>query len=105
LGVASGDFSTLCALFAEDGSLEFQGLNQGPFHGRSAISEAFKQTPPDDELMWGDIVDVDEAGVSGCAAYGWRSHSNRRGGMICITIGLGGISKVLVIVQSAPLRT
>lgn len=46
--VRSGDWGPFVALFADDAVLEFVGLQVGPFRGRNAIAEAYRQMPPDD---------------------------------------------------------
>src|SRR5207253_9300747 len=65
-GVRRGDFSSLLAQFAPDAVQRFDGIAAGPFSGASAIAEAFRDDPPNDELEL-----LDQSPVSDWVIYGW----------------------------------
>src|SRR5437868_4220627 len=50
-GVRTGDWSRLLELVTDDCELEFVGIPVGPFHGRDAIAAAYREQPPDDEIV------------------------------------------------------
>jgi cysteine desulfurase/selenocysteine lyase len=49
-GVRSGDFGPMIAHFTDDATATFASLPIGPFHGRAAIEQAYREAPPDDEI-------------------------------------------------------
>lgn len=49
-GVRTQDFSAFIDTFAEDAVMRFEGVPAGPFVGRAAISEAYRDNPPDDTM-------------------------------------------------------
>ncbi|MGS0688878.1 nuclear transport factor 2 family protein [Nakamurella sp. GG22] len=69
--VRSGDWDPFVSLFADDAVLEFVGPQVGPFRGRDAIAEAYRQTPPDDciHLAGAPVVRGDETVIP----YRWES--------------------------------
>lgn len=48
--VASGDWTTFAARFAEDARMTFVGVPAGPYDGRAAITEAYRTNPPTDTM-------------------------------------------------------
>jgi steroid Delta-isomerase len=50
-GVRTGDWEPMLELLTEDADLEFTGIPVGPFHGRDAIADAYRTSPPDDEIV------------------------------------------------------
>ena len=66
LGVRSGDFVPMLALFHPDAVLQFNGLGLGPFQGLAKISEAFRDMPPSEELV---VLDTTEVQGSVSASY------------------------------------
>jgi steroid delta-isomerase len=70
VGVRTGDWAALAALFAEDAVLEFDGIPVGPFHGRDAIAEAYRSMPPDDEIVL----------LDGGPRYAWSKEPERAAG-------------------------
>ena len=48
--VRSGDFDDFVDGFADDAVMRFDGLPVGPFRGRAAILEAYKNQPPMDTM-------------------------------------------------------
>ena len=49
-GVRTGDWEPMLEQFEDDAELEFRGIPVGPFEGRDAIRDAYREQPPDDEL-------------------------------------------------------
>ncbi len=76
-GVCSGDFGPMLELFAEDATLEFEGVPVGPFHGREAIAGAYREQPPDDEI---EVLDVEETDAEVRARYAWLRDEGRAAG-------------------------
>jgi hypothetical protein len=76
-GVRTGDFGSMLELFADDATLEFEGVPVGPFHGREAIAAAYRKQPPDDEI---EVVDVEEDGAEIRARYAWLREEGRASG-------------------------
>ena len=68
-GVRSGAFEAVVTLFAEDATLEFVGVNVGPFRGRGEIRRVFQTLPPDDELI---LLDAEPTPTGVGATYAWR---------------------------------
>ena len=48
--VSSGRWETFVDRFAENAELEFVGVPAGPFIGRQAIAQAYRENPPDDAI-------------------------------------------------------
>jgi hypothetical protein len=76
-GVRSGDFGPMLVLFADDATLEFEGVPVGPFHGRDAIAAAYRDQPPDDEI---EVLDVEEDDAAIRARYAWLRDEGRAAG-------------------------
>jgi len=68
-GVGSGDFGPLLALFRDTAELRFEAVDYGPFWGREAIREAFRDNPPSDEL---EVLDIAEDEHGATLTYAWR---------------------------------
>jgi steroid delta-isomerase len=60
--VETGDWSNFTERFAENATLEFVGAPVGPFSGRSAILQAYTDSPPKDKIDLDGpvVVDSDE---------------------------------------------
>jgi hypothetical protein len=47
----TGDVTAFVDLFTDDAVMDFEGIpEEGPFEGREAIAEKFRDDPPDDEV-------------------------------------------------------
>jgi steroid delta-isomerase len=86
-GVRSGDWVPLVELFAEDAVLEFEGIPVGPFRGRDAIAEAYRTSPPDDEIVL----------LDGGPAYAWSKDPERPAGELHLDELDGRIVRLLVV--------
>jgi steroid delta-isomerase len=92
-GVRSGDFSSMLDNFREDATMAFEGVPVGPFEGRNAIAQAYREQPPDDQL---DILDTRREGETFVAGYAWRRQPDRRAGELRLTVDGDRISRLVV---------
>jgi hypothetical protein len=97
--VRSGDFSEMLGGIAADAVREFEGVPVGPFVGRDAITDAYQDQPPDDEIrllgaprVRGDVVESD---------YAWADDGRHAGRMI-VTVRDGLIISLTVTFDSRP---
>jgi steroid delta-isomerase len=91
--VRSGDFAPMLENFADHAEMVFEGVPVGPFIGRDAIAEAYREQPPDDEL---DVLDVRRDGDTIVAGYAWRRDPDVRAGELRLTAEDGRISRLVV---------
>jgi steroid delta-isomerase len=92
-GVRSGDWSPMLELFAEDAELAFEGVPAGPFVGRETIAAAYRERPPDDEI----VILSAETAADGCVAdYAWKSAPDARAGALRLTVAGGRIARLVV---------
>ena len=91
--VRSGDFGPMLENFSDDATMAFEGVPVGPFVGRDAIAQAYREQPPDDEL---DVLDVREDGNTVVAGYAWRREPDVRAGELRLTVEGDRISKLVV---------
>jgi acetyltransferase (GNAT) family protein len=80
--VRAGDWSQLGPWFAEDAELLFDGVPVGPFAGRDAIMAAYRERPPDDQLLT-FRAEASNDGVT--ALYGWLATPGSVSGQIVLT--------------------
>jgi len=92
-GVHSGDFEPMLENFAEDATMMFEGVPVGPFTGRDAIAQAYREQPPDDEL---DVLDTRREGNTLIAGYAWRREPDRRAGELRLTVDDERITRLVV---------
>jgi steroid delta-isomerase len=92
-GVRTGDFAPMLENFADDAELAFEGVPVGPFIGREAIAEAYRERPPDDEL---DVLGVHRDGDTFVAGYAWRRESDVRAGELRLTVDGDRITRLVV---------
>jgi hypothetical protein len=91
-GVRSGDWSSMLELFAEDAELTFSGIPVGPFRGRDEIALAYRDQPPDDEIVL--LEERDGVGV-----YAWAREPLVRAGEIRVTERDGLIQRLHVVYE------
>ncbi|MGH8791477.1 MAG: nuclear transport factor 2 family protein [Stackebrandtia sp.] len=94
-GLSSGDFTSMLELFCDDAEMTFVGLPVGPFVGRDAIAAAFRDAPPDDQLVLLSTA-CDGARISG--GYGWRGRHGQPEGSLELTARDGKIARLTVVV-------
>jgi steroid delta-isomerase len=66
--VTTGDWDTFATRFAEDAEMSFPGLPIGPYAGRAAIAQAYRDNPPTETMT---LVSADEDAVR----FQWSSGS------------------------------
>jgi steroid delta-isomerase len=92
-GVRSGDFGPMLEPFAHNAEMAFEGVPVGPFVGRDAIAQAYREQPPDDEL---DVLDVRRDGNTYVAVYAWRREPDKRAGELRLTVDGALITRLVV---------
>jgi hypothetical protein len=68
-GVRTGDWEPMLSSFADDAELRFENAPAGPFHGLEAIRTAYREQPPDDEIVLLGVQDDGEHTTT--AAFAW----------------------------------
>jgi hypothetical protein len=87
-GVRTGDWSGMLELLDDEAGLEFVGIPVGPFRGRTAIAEAYRTQPPDDELVL-----LDER------RYAWAKEPERPAGELQLEERNGRIRTIRVLYE------
>ena len=67
--VRTSDFGSLLDLYADDAVLSFDDVPVGPYHGRSAIVDAYVTQPPNDTMLLIDMREIGDDGVN--ASFEW----------------------------------
>jgi steroid delta-isomerase len=91
--VRTGEWEEMTAYFAEDAELRFEGIPVGPFEGRDAITQAYREQPPDDEVL---LLDAEQVGDEAIAGYAWAADPERRAGEMRLTERGGRIAQLVV---------
>ena len=91
--VRSGQWDEMTSYFTDDAELRFEGVPAGPFGGREAIARAYREQPPDDEVL---ILDVDRVGDEAVAGYAWAAEPERRAGEMRLLERDGSIARLVV---------
>jgi hypothetical protein len=76
-GIRSGDWGSFLELFTDGAELAFEGVPVGPFAGRDAIAQAYRDQPPDGEVR---MLDATEDGERIVAGYAWLAEPDVRAG-------------------------
>ena len=92
-GVRSGRWEEMTSHFTDDAELSFEGVPAGPFEGRESITAAYREQPPDDEVL---ILDTDQVGDETIAGYAWAADPERRAGEMRLTEREGRIARLAV---------
>lgn len=95
--VRTGEWEPMTAHFTEDAELRFEGIPVGPFEGRDAIAQAYREQPPDDEVL---LLDTGQAGDETIAGYAWAADPERRAGEMRLTARDGRIARLVVTFDS-----
>jgi hypothetical protein len=82
-GVKTGKFEPLSDLFAQDATVRFEGIAFGPLKGRATILSAFRDHPPDDEIIIDALRGDDRS--AGCE-YRWKKQLDTQAGTLQIEI-------------------
>ena len=91
--VRTGEWDEMTGYFADDGELRFEGIPVGPFEGRDAITQAYREQPPDDEVL---LLDSEQVGDEAIAGYAWAADPERRAGEMRLTERDGRIARLVV---------
>jgi steroid Delta-isomerase len=94
-GVRARDFSGMVLAFADAAELRFEGAAAGPFHGRAAIAEAYREAPPEQPIVL--LTDEERPDGTVVGAYAWESEPGVRAGWMHLTPGPHGRIARLVI--------
>ena len=97
-GFRSGDFEALGELLLPTASMRFQGSGIGPFDNANAILQAFREQPPDDELVVQSIRAIGDKTAE--ATYAWESAPGRLAGRLRVVVQRELISAIRVEVFS-----
>ena len=93
LRVETGEWNAMVEGFTPDGELHFVGVPAGPFAGRYTIAEAYRESPPDDEIA---IVEASIVGGDVVAAYSWRRDEGAKSGLLVLTPYKAKIRRLVV---------
>jgi RimJ/RimL family protein N-acetyltransferase len=91
--VRTGDWEPLGDWFTDDAELAFDGVPVGPFKGRDEIARAYRERPPDDEVV---VFGVESERDQVVARYGWLREPGRVAGRMLVTPRGGKIAKLVV---------
>jgi len=91
--VRTGDWEPLAAWFTDDAELAFEGVPLGPFRGRNEIAAAYREQPPDDEVV---IFGVEAGDGTVVARYGWFREPGKQAGRMLVTPRDGKIANLTV---------
>jgi steroid Delta-isomerase len=80
--VRTGNWSQLASWFVDDAELVFDGVPVGPFVGRDAILAAYRERPPDDQVVTFRTAD---RGGEVSALYGWLAAPSVVSGRMVLT--------------------
>ena len=97
-GFRSGDFEALGALLLPTASMRFHGIEIGPFDNAEAILQAFREQPPEDELVVQSIRAIGDKTAE--ATYAWESAPGKLAGRLRIVVQRELISAIRIEVFS-----
>jgi hypothetical protein len=69
-GVRTSDWEPMLSRFAADAELRFENVPAGPYVGLDAIRRAYREQPPDDQIVLIGVQAPDEHTVIG--AFAWQ---------------------------------
>jgi hypothetical protein len=93
-GVRTGDFGPMLERFDPQAELRFEGVPVGPFHGRQAIDQAYRERPPDDEVVVLEAKERPDGVV--VAKYAWTRQPGTPAGEMRLTARGGSIERLVV---------
>lgn len=93
-GVRTGDWQPLLDSFSPGAELDFEDARIEPFVGVDAIGRAYRERPPDDEVL---VLDAEEHGDRLVVArYAWAADPERPAGELRLTRAGDRISRLVV---------
>ena len=93
-GFRSGDFEAVNELLHPTASMRFYGTEMGPFDSAEAILQAFREQPPDDELVVQSIRTIGDKTAE--ATYAWESAHGKLAGRLRVVAHRGLISAIRI---------
>jgi len=96
-GVRTGNFDAMLARFTHDAELAFEGVPAGPYVGIDAIRAAYRDNPPDDEII---VLGAELNGDTIVAPYSWAHDRRRHSGEMRVTVRNGQIARLVVTFDS-----
>lgn len=93
-GVRTGDFGPMLERFDPQAELEFEGVPFGPLRGLQAIDEAYRERPPDDEVVVLDAMERPDGVV--VARYAWAREPMSPAGEMRLSVRDGSIERLVV---------
>jgi cysteine desulfurase / selenocysteine lyase len=93
-GVETGDFGRMIERFTDDAELVFEGIPVGPFTGRQAIADAYRDQPPDDKVSIMSATERADGTI--VTRYGWLRDAGREAGEMRITRRGDRIARLVV---------
>lgn len=93
-GVRTGDFDPMLQAFADDAVMRFEGLGRDPRRGREAIADAYRTSPPNDEISLLETALRSDGTVA--ASYAWKSEPDAIAGELRIKPDGGRIAELVV---------
>jgi hypothetical protein len=82
-GVAGNGFDRLGANLTEDCTMRFEGVPVGPFEGRAAVVEAYRQSPPDDGIV---VLEAQYDERRAVATYAWSATPDKPAGRLLVDL-------------------
>ena len=92
-GVREGDFGEMLTHLDQEAEMYFAGVPAGPFIGLAAIADAYRENPPDDEIV---LLNASADGEGAAGDYAWRSDSTTPAGRLAIRVADGRITRLEV---------
>jgi hypothetical protein len=90
-GVQTGDWEPMLARFADDAELYFENAPVGPFLGLEEIRRAYREQPPDDEIL---LLGIQDEGDRVVAAFAWSKGGT---GRLLMEHDQGTVTKLTVV--------
>jgi hypothetical protein len=91
--VRTRDFEPMMDGFTDDAELVFEGVPAGPYRGNDVIAKAYRDRPPDDEVVILEATEEDDGQV--VARYRWLDPTSPGGRMLLTRRG-DKIAKLVV---------
>jgi cysteine desulfurase/selenocysteine lyase len=98
-GVETGDFGPMVEWFTPDAELVFEGVPVGPFTGRQAIADAYRDQPPDDKVAV--VAATERTDGTIVARYGWLRDAGDEAGEMRFTRRGDRIARLVVTFDQA----
>lgn len=92
-GVLRSDWQPLGELFHAGATLQFEGLEHAPVHGRDAIVQAYAAQPPTDLLVLRGQTEMPHATV---VRYAWSAAPGRVAGTLRFCVAEGSIRELTI---------